>query len=233
MYYVLGVDNVVECTIIRRVNKFVVYVGINGVIEKAYLCNTGRLNQYIVAGKKGFCIEKPSKKTRYRLIAIEDNGYAAIVDTWLQMKAFEKCVRDNVIPWLKEYRIVRRSPRVDNVVLDYMVSRDKNIGYIEVKSAVLRSVDGYAMYPDTRSIRGERQLLKLTELASRGTTAFLIFIAAIPFAKGFKPNIDVSPWFYELLKKAYNMVVVKAIGLLYSPFDSRIYLYSNDLGVYI
>ena len=47
---VLEVKDVVECKIVKRLNRFVVEVVVNNKICKAYINNTGRLKDYIVKG---------------------------------------------------------------------------------------------------------------------------------------------------------------------------------------
>ena len=74
----LDISNPIECVIIRRVNRFVIEVEVEGASYRASTNNTGRLEQFVIPGKKAFCIrhQKPGR-TDFRLFAIEDGDHAA------------------------------------------------------------------------------------------------------------------------------------------------------------
>lgn len=154
-----------RCTIERRVNRFIVEVEIGGEKFKAYLNNTGRLLEYIVKGKVGYCIEalKP-RKTKYTLVAVEDLGLGAIVDTRIQVLAFEVALRERLIPWLKTCRVLKKNVKLKKSIIDFLLYCERREKlYLEVKSAVLRGGENYAMYPDCPSKRGQRQIRDLIE----------------------------------------------------------------------
>ena len=81
----------IRCRILERVNRFKVKIELNEEIEYAHINNTGRLRELLIRGKRGFCLRfKKPKKTKYRLFSIEADGYGALIDTWIQGKAFER-----------------------------------------------------------------------------------------------------------------------------------------------
>jgi sugar fermentation stimulation protein A len=96
------IDHAIRCAVVKRLNRFVALVIVDGKTVWAYVNNTGRLVGYLKNGKTAFCtvIEKP-RRTRYRLFAVEDDGLGTIIDTYLQVKAFESAVELGFIPWLK------------------------------------------------------------------------------------------------------------------------------------
>lgn len=69
MYPLITLENVKECVIHRRINRFVVEIEVNGETTKAYINNTGRLPEYIKTGKKGFLFKKHWwKKNQFQVI---------------------------------------------------------------------------------------------------------------------------------------------------------------------
>ena len=110
--------------------------------------------------------EKP-KKTEYRLFSIEVDGYGALIDTWIQERAFERSLDLKLIPWLKDYRIIKRNVRLNRSIIDYLLRRGDEETYLELKSAVQR-IDGHASYPDAPSIRARRQLRDLIRYVEDG-----------------------------------------------------------------
>ena len=229
---ILKVERPLHCRVIDRVNRFVVNVRLEGACRRAYVNNTGRLYQFLVNGRDGFCVanEKP-RKTDVQLFSVLEGNLGAVIDTRLQMKAFEDAVRMELIPWLRGCRLSRRDARLGSSRIDYLLQCDGEELYLEVKSAVLREGD-YAMYPDCPSCRGRRHIGELTSHVRQGGRATILFIAALPNARVFKPNRAADPGLYESLVAAHDAgVKVKAIGMFYQPEDCSIYLYDSDMAV--
>jgi len=229
---ILRVEEPSECLIIERVNRFVVKVLANCKPQRAYIHNTGRLLDYLVQGRKGFCTKtEKTEKTNCRLFSVKDNGLGAVIDTQLQMKVFEKALEAQHIPWIRGYKILRRNAELKGSLIDYLLERDEKRAYLEVKSAVLREGE-YAMYPDCPSARGRGHIKDLTDHVKKGGQGVVLFIAALPRVKTFKPNGSADPEIYELLREAHeNGVDIKSIGMYYNPDDSFLYLFSAELGV--
>jgi len=80
----------------------------------------------------------------------------ALIDNQLQMKAFEKSLEANLIPWLLGCHILKRNAKLGASRIDYLLDCNGKKVYLEVKSAVLREGD-YAMYPDCPSDRGRKK----------------------------------------------------------------------------
>ncbi len=218
----MRIENFVECRVLRRLNRFVVEVEIDGRVEKAYLNNTGRLEELLFNGNIGHCIKKSSGKTSYRLFAAKCEGGYALIDTRFQMQVFEESLHR--ISWLEGCEF-RRDVRVGNSVIDYLIGST----YVEVKSAALKAGE-FAMYPDCPTERGRRHVGVMTELARRGERAVILFIAAVPNVKAFKPNRKADPDLYKLLVDAEKKgVELRAIQVEYS--DGMAFLANPELPV--
>jgi sugar fermentation stimulation protein A len=192
------------------------------------------LREFIVAGRRAYCLRHESRlKTDYRLFAIEEWEQGALIDTQLQMRAFENALETGLIPWLEGYRVVRRNARLGDSLIDYLLEGEGNEAYLEVKSAVLRDGD-HAMYPDCPSLRGQRHVRELTEHEKGGGKSIILFVAALPGVRAFKPNKDADPVLCDLLIKALRAgVVVKALNIIYEPRESSVCMVTSDLPVHI
>ncbi len=228
----IGVESPLECTIIQRLNRFVVEVKVDSSLQWAWINNTGRLEEFLLKGKTGFCIRNEYPlKTALRLFAIKEGSLGAIIDTQLQMKAFEKALAMGIIPWLDGCVLLKRDVRLGDSIIDYLLACGEKQVYLEVKSAVLRE-GHYAMYPDCPSARGRKHIKELIGLKAAGGAATILFIAALPGVAAFKPNRVGDPNLADLLVEAWKAGVnVRAIALLYNPRDSLVYLYDPDLPV--
>ena len=231
---ILRLNDVEECIILERLNRFLVKILLNGAVLRAYICNTGRLPDYIVEGKRGFCIRHEGRlKSDCRLFAVEDGDSAAIIDTQLQMQALERLIASKMISWSRFCRILRRNVRLKNSVVDYLLDCNGEEAYMEVKSAILRR-GGYAMYPDCPSQRGRRHIREIAEHVRSGGRGTILFIAAIPNVEAFKPNISADPEIGHLLKEAVKFgVIIKAIEMHYDPRSHFIRVLNDDLHVEI
>jgi sugar fermentation stimulation protein A len=221
-----------ECRIIERLNRFVVLIEVDGANQRAHLTNTGRLGEFLVKGRTAYCFRTHhGGTTDYRLFAIAERGMGALIDTWLQMEAFEAAVRQRRISWLEGCQLIKKDAPLGASRIDYRLRCQERELYLEVKSAVLR--DGaYAMYPDCPSERGRRHIRELAEHVRAGGSGALLFMAALPEVRAFKPNKAADPALYDTLRAAYSSgVELRAIGLYYHPGDARVYLFADDLAV--
>ncbi len=222
---------IIECTFIRRLNRFVGIVEVNGELKKALITNTGRLKEFMVEGKRAFCIPKQGGKTEFVLIGfLEKNERGAIIDTRTQARAFERAVELGLIRWLKGCRIKKREVRIGNSRLDYLLECKGEEIWAEMKSAILREGD-YAMYPDCPSVRGQKHIKELIRLKANGKRAMIIFIGALPGVRRFKPYIKGDPKIAELLKEAKKKgVEIRGISISLLP-NGEVILENEDLVV--
>ncbi|MEM0226372.1 MAG: DNA/RNA nuclease SfsA [Thermofilaceae archaeon] len=226
----LDLPPAVEGRIIRRVNRFVVEVVVGGLVERAYINNTGRLSELLVTGRKCYCLPKSGGLTSLRLIAVDDGVGAALIDTAIQMKAFEKALQARALPWAP-CSIISRNPRLGRSVLDYLLDCRGEPVYVELKSAVLR--DGfYAAYPDCPTARGRRHVIELAEYAERGGKSLIVFIAALRGVRAFRPYEKGDPEMPNLLRRAASAgVEIRALSMHYDPASSLVVLDNPDLPV--
>jgi len=230
---ILKLDGVEECIILERLNRFIVKILLNGAVLRAYICNTGRLLDYIVKGRRGFCIRHERRKSDCRLFAVEDGDSAAIIDTHLQMRALERLIASKMTSWSRSCRILKRNVRLKNSVIDYLLDCNGEDVYLEVKSAILKR-GGYAMYPDCPSQRGRKHIREITEHVKDGGRGMIIFIAAMPNIQAFKPNNSADPEMTRLLKEAALAGVnIRAIEMHYDPKSHFICILNDDLHVEI
>ena len=229
---IIKIKEFIECSIIERVNRFTVKILVDNREVSAYINNTGRLNEYLIKGRKAYCLRKQGGKTSYRLFAVEDMGMGAVIDTQLQMKAFEESIKRRVIPWLNNCEIVKRNVRLGSSLIDYLVRCGRRKVYLEVKSAVLRGNSVYAMYPDCPTIRGRKHLRELIMHVLNGGAALILFIAALPKVKAFKPNLYGDPEIPALLREAWGAGVdIRAINIFFNQREKAIMMENPNLDV--
>ncbi len=223
-----------EVKVLKRINRFVVEVEKEGKVLRAHITNTGRLGELLVFGRKGFCVPTVGGKTDCRLSAVEEKGKTfALIDTQLQMRAFEEAFKRGFLSWLKpdRFSLVKRNYRVGNSLIDYLFgSKEGKRLLLEVKSAAMRSEDNFGMYPDCPTERGRKHIRELLKKPSEGG---ILFICALKGVKGFKPYREGDPEIYNLLREAKKKgLLLKAIGIAFEK-PNRVVLEEGDLPVVI
>lgn len=226
--------DVVPCTFLKRLNRFVALVDVNGKERRALVTNTGRLEEFMVPGRRAFCLPKSGGKTDFVLVAFEDlDGKGAVIDTRTQAKAFERAVELGLIPWLGGCSIRRKEVTIGSSRLDYLFECPGGEVYAEMKSAVLRGGKNgeYAMYPDCPSVRGQRHIKELIGLSKAGKRAMIFFIGAMPGVEKFRPYEKGDPEIARLLKEAKKAgVEIYALSISLLP-DGKIVLERPSLEI--
>ncbi len=224
---------VLPCTILRKVNRFVIEARVGKEVVRVHNTNTGKLEDLIWEGNKAYCSVKESGKTRYRLEAAEVRGGGfAVVNTNLQEEAFHRAVEIGIIEKFKGCRVVRRRPRVGKGFSDFMLECSKRNVIVEIKSADLKGPFEEAMWPDCPTERGRRHLAELSELTRRGIESYVVFVAGFPNACCFKPYVKGDPLILDALMRAQRSgVKMMSVGMYFDPFDNSVKLYSDNLPV--
>jgi len=223
-------SDLIECVLIERLNRFVVRVVVGSEVSLAHLSNTGRLREYLVYGKKGLCSVIRGPKLKYRLVAVEDVEDYVVLDTITQSRVFEYLLEQKLIPWLTECILRKRNYELAGEVIDYLLECVDGVRLAELKSAVLRTENNYASYPDCPTIRGRKQIKVLAEYSSI-LKPYVIFMASLPNVTAFKPYCRGDPEIIHVIKYASEKgVTFKAIST-YLDKEKWVVLASTDLQV--
>lgn len=196
-------DNIVGAVFLRRPNRFIAEVEIQGQKEIVHVKNTGRCQELLIPGCEVYLTEPrtPGRKTRYDLVAVrKSNGILFNIDSqapnkvvkeWLDQQAFDK-----VVP---EYTY--GDSRIDF----YMERRgqgEKTERYLmEVKGCTLE-IDGIGYFPDAPTKRGVKHLRELIQAAKEGYKASLVFAIQMDGVSEVRPNMKTHPAFGEALAQA-------------------------------
>ena len=204
-------DNIIEGIFIKRPNRFLAHVKINGKEEICHVKNTGRLGELLLPGAKVYVshTDNPKRKTKYSLIAVEKGDILYNIDSQAPNQLALEWVNDGKfledVVYVKPEKIYKKS-RFDL----YIETREKKI-FMEVKGVTLNQ-DGIGMFPDAPTERGRKHVLELCEALEDGYEAYLLFVVKFKPVQGFCPNTIRQPDFTQSLKEAKEKGVhIKAV----------------------
>ncbi|MCL7389091.1 MAG: DNA/RNA nuclease SfsA [Thaumarchaeota archaeon] len=206
----------------------------SGKTFRLHLTNTGRLNDLVYPGSEILYINLLNgRRVSGRVVGVWLGDSAALIDTILQARMFEKALELELIPWLQGYKVERREVIRYGSRFDYLLSNGLDEIILELKSAVYLSHDGAAMYPDTISERGIRHFEILNKLKLMGKNTSIVFIAAHPYARYFRPNFDIDPRLKTTLCTSLKLdTLIKSIKM-HLERDGSVILDDADLPVMI
>ena len=196
-------DNVVMGTFVRRRNRFVAEVMINGSLETVHVKNTGRMGELLFSDAKVAltCSDNPSRKTKYDLISVykESLGWVNI-----DSQAPNKVVGE----WLatKDYTFIKPEYKYGDSRLDFYMEKGEEKYLMEVKGCTLE-IDGIGYFPDAPSDRAVRHVKELIHAKKQGYHCILAFVIAMPDISVVRPNMITHPAFGEVLEEAQKVGV--------------------------
>lgn len=192
--------NMVPGVFLKRPNRFIAHIEINGKEEICHVKNTGRCRELLPAGAQVFCQRSgnPNRKTEYDLITVKKGDRLINMDSqapniaagqWLAAGGFGK------IENLKAETTHGASR------FDFSFVKDGKKCFLEVKGVTLEN-DGVCAFPDAPTERGAKHLKELTQAVKDGYGAYVLFVIQMENVKCLHPNDDTDPAFGAALREA-------------------------------
>ena len=192
--------NMVPGTFLRRPNRFIAHVEINGQTEVVHVKNTGRCRELLVPGCTVYCQRSgnPSRKTKFDLIAVRKGDRLINMDSQAPNKAAGEWLAAGGLGELSE---LRAEVKEGDSRFDFSFVKDGRRCFLEVKGCTLEE-DGVCAFPDAPTERGAKHIRGLTELAKAGYGAFILFVIQMSDVKYIRPHDETDPEFGRALREA-------------------------------
>lgn len=209
-------SNIIKAIFLKRPNRFIAHVLIDGEEAVAHVRNTGRCRELLIPGCTVYLekLSNPNRKTPYTLIAVEKN----LPNGSVQMVNMDSTAPNNVVEeWLREGNLfgdgayIKREAVFGDSRFDFYVEEGERKAFIEVKGVTLE-LDGIAMFPDAPTERGVKHLSELCRCVEIGYEGYIVFVVKMREIKYFTPNIQTHPQFAYQLKKSVELGV-RALAL--------------------
>jgi sugar fermentation stimulation protein A len=209
---------------IRRINRFVVEVEVEGSRVEAYLANPGRLWELLLPGAELILARSPlTAKLPYTVIACLKNGRPVMLHTHLTNQVIHELVLGQWPGLFENYRVVKTEPAWGRHRFDLLLAEKKSGEeyYLEIKSTTLFA-GSVAMFPDAVTKRGAAHLLKLKELAAMGIKTGCLFVVMNPEVKHFLPAYHIDSNFTQAFREVLGSVELKAVAIGFDSSFTRV-----------
>ena len=180
-----------------RPNRFTLILKSGRETVRAYLPNTGRLEEYLVEGSPFFIVPFTSDKFRYRAVSTFYQDNYVLIDTIRMNHLVGTLMAGHHLPGLNDCIRVTREKSVGNRRFDFLVERSGPPPLIiEVKTCTLAH-NGVAMFPDAPTRRALSHVEHMSALTTNGFEAAMFFIIPNTATRRLTPNLHTDPDFCQ------------------------------------
>ena len=203
-------EHAIPAVFVRRVNRFVAEVMIDGKQERVHVKNTGRLRELLIPGADVTLqrVDAPNRKTAYDLISVYKPGLE-----WVNIDSLAPNILMKQYLEGLDYDIVRPEYTFGDSRIDFYMERSGERFLIEVKGCTLAAdlKSGIGLFPDAPTERGVKHLDELAKAAKEGYECQIAFVIQMNGIHKVLPNNDTQPEFGQ----AFNRAVEAGVQVCY------------------
>ena len=196
--------NITSGIFLRRPNRFIAHVEIEGREEICHVKNTGRCRELLLSGSTVYLVESdnPSRKTRYDLVAVEkvrgEETLCINMDSQAPNQLFREWAEGG--NFRSGLTLLRGETTFCNSRFDYYWETREKRGFVEVKGVTLEE-NGVVRFPDAPTQRGVKHLEELILAKEQGYEAAVCFVVQMKGMKHLEPNDVTHPEFGAALRR--------------------------------
>ena len=205
--------------LIKRYKRFFVDIKLNKSIITAHCPNTGSMKGLLEEGNDVYIIkhDDPKRKLKYSLEIIKAQNNLVGVNTHLANKIVNHGLTNNLIKELKNNDSIKPEVFFDKETrFDFLIERNKQKSFLEVKNVTLFRDKKTAEFPDAVTSRGSKHLLTLIDAIKKGYKGYLIFLVQIENMEFFKIARDIDDEYYK------NYIYAKKAGVNFLAYGCKI-----------
>lgn len=196
-------QTVKKAIFLRRPNRFIAQVALDGTEETVHVKNTGRCRELLVPGATIYLAEgtNPNRKTRYDLIAVEKGERLINMDAQAPNRIFGEWAAAS--GFRSGLTLLRPETTWGNSRFDFYWESSENgpKGFVEVKGVTLEE-GGAVYFPDAPTERGVKHVEELMACRAAGYEAALFLVVQMAGVAFWSPNDRTHPAFGEAVRRA-------------------------------
>jgi sugar fermentation stimulation protein A len=205
--------------LIKRYKRFFIDIKLNKEIVVAHCPNTGSMKGLLNEGNDVYISKNddPKRKLKYTLEIIKVKKNLIGVNTHFANKIAYHGLSNNLINELKNNDSIK--PEVffnKETRFDFLVEKNKQKIFVEVKNVTLFRNEKIAEFPDSITSRGSKHLKTLIAAIKKGYKAYLLFLIQIEGVEHFKIAKDIDKEYYD------NYLLAKKAGVNFLAYRCKI-----------
>ena len=202
-------NHIIQGIFIKRINRFVAHVWIDGIEEVVHVKNTGRCRELFITGATVILerSQNPERKTRFSVIGIYKGERLINIDSQVPNHVVFEALQIGRIAEIVDIDMVKKEVTYGKSRFDLYFESDGCRGFIEVKGVTLEE-DGLVMFPDAPTVRGTKHVHEMIKAVENGYKGYIFFLIQMKGVKSFSPNSKTDPNFAAALKLAVQKGVI-------------------------
>ena len=205
--------NLITGRFIKRYKRFFVDILHKNKKITAHCPNSGSMLGLLNKGSNVWFSSSDNKKRKlkYTLEIIQQEKNLVGINTHLTNKIIKEALLEKKIPELPSISSIKSEAVFDkNTRFDFLLKNYNKKVFVEVKNVTLSRKKGLAEFPDAKTERGKKHLMKLVEAQKKGFDSFIIYLVQRNDCKNFKIADDIDPEY----KKAYDYAKKNKVKIL-------------------
>ena len=211
--------SLIKCKLIKRYKRFFVDVKLNKETVTAHCPNTGSMKGLLEEGNEVYLLKNddPKRKLKYGLEIIKTKKNLVGVNTHMANKIVNHGLKNNLIKELNNCNSIKSEVFFNKETrFDFLVEKNKQNIFIEVKNVTLFRDQNTAEFPDAVTTRGSKHLLTLIDATKKGYKSYLIFLVQVQNMENFKIAKDIDIEYYK------NYLTAKKAGVNFLAYRCKI-----------
>ena len=205
--------------LIKRYKRFFIDVKIGKEIVTAHCPNTGSMKGLLDEGNEVYVSKNddPKRKLKYTLEIIKVKTNLVGVNTHFANKIVFHGLSNNLVKEVANNDSIKPEVFFDKETrFDFLVEKNKQKIFVEVKNVTLFRKEKTAEFPDAVTTRGSKHLKTLIEAVKKGYKSYLLFLIQIQGVDNFKIAKDIDKEYYE------NYLLAKKAGVIFLAYQCKI-----------
>jgi sugar fermentation stimulation protein A len=211
--------SLIKGKLVKRYKRFFADIKLNEETIIAHCPNTGSMMGLLDEENEVFVSKNddPKRKLKYTLEIIKVKKNLVGVNTHFANKIAFHGLSNNLVKEVKNTDNIKPEVFFDKETrFDFLVEKDNQKTFVEVKNVTLSRKDKLAEFPDAVTSRGSKHLKTLIEATKKGYKTYLLFLVQIQGVTDFKIAKDIDKEYYE------NYKLAKKAGVKFLAYRCKI-----------
>ena len=204
---------------IKRYKRFFVDVKVNKTIITAHCPNTGSMMGLLSENNDAWILKNddPKRKLKFTLQILETKHNLIGVNTHLANKLVNEGLKNNSFSEFKNLDKIKSEVFYNkDTRFDFLVEKNKNKYFIEVKNVTLIRDNKISEFPDSITTRGSKHIKTLIDASKKGYQCYVLFLVQINNCRYFKIAKDIDNEYYQ------NYKIAKKLGVKFIAYNCKV-----------